>query len=702
MQDRHEVVLEANVTKFKSQMKEATVVSENFNKVLQNSRKFIHSEWANGIYGVREAIKSGSEEIARQNRLYTQQMQILSRVKNLQMNKSAIATSGRLYKDGGYSGSTAIFGNATESAKELSLVSEEASTSVAKIGKSSNKSGDDVSKAFNKGLKSVKKLTIGFLGARTAFGLFRRYMSEYSQENEEFANKTQITTSIIANTLAPVFEWFANILQYAAIGLARIIELLTGVNILGKATDNAFKGAAKSAKDFNDNLSGLDEISNISESQGGLSTGIGAQLNALNEFQNKIKEVDEWLEKTGIKKFFIGFGNVLKDLWDWAEDHPFMATALGLGLLSLKNIVLPSLIGSIGGPGGLVALLGILAVTSIAGLVDQWNEFKKDVEETRQSAQELKDFIDTTNKKLGEKTDEIIDKIKSGEYDGDELRAKINIAWNNLDSQINDIDNSTKRLKKETSGMRGVLNNAFQPEVAEALGEAINADFEDTQNYIKIMETLAEQTDLTDDEQERYRDTLIKLKEKIKDTNYYGTGYANTLIAIDHALARIDGTESIAGVYVTGDAETRLNNIWDLIHKIQQVGGSTIHISDYGSYFGGGGRSHANGGIFAGHWMPINAYAGGGLADEGQYFIAREAGPELVGTIGGHTAIMNNDQIVASVSAGVYSAVLSAMGGQSDRPIILNINGRELAQATYDDFQNEGLRRGTNTALRRY
>lgn len=42
-------------------------------------------------------------------------------------------------------------------------------------------------------------------------------------------------------------------------------------------------------------------------------------------------------------------------------------------------------------------------------------------------------------------------------------------------------------------------------------------------------------------------------------------------------------------------------------------------------------------------------------------FIAREAGPELVGTIGGHTAVMNNNQIVSSVAAGVYSAVLAAM-----------------------------------------
>ena len=39
-------------------------------------------------------------------------------------------------------------------------------------------------------------------------------------------------------------------------------------------------------------------------------------------------------------------------------------------------------------------------------------------------------------------------------------------------------------------------------------------------------------------------------------------------------------------------------------------------------------------------------------------FVAREKGPELVGTIKGHTGVMNNDQIVASVSAGVAKAIM--------------------------------------------
>lgn len=73
--------------------------------------------------------------------------------------------------------------------------------------------------------------------------------------------------------------------------------------------------------------------------------------------------------------------------------------------------------------------------------------------------------------------------------------------------------------------------------------------------------------------------------------------------------------------------------------------------------------------------------ADGGFVGEGQMFIAREAGPELVGTIGGRTAVANNDQIVSAISAGVYAAVSDAMGNTNDRPIRVYIDGREIRQS---------------------
>lgn len=65
-----------------------------------------------------------------------------------------------------------------------------------------------------------------------------------------------------------------------------------------------------------------------------------------------------------------------------------------------------------------------------------------------------------------------------------------------------------------------------------------------------------------------------------------------------------------------------------------------------------------------------NQFADGGFPTMGQLFVAREAGPELVGTIGGRNAVANNGQIIAGIQAGVTNAmngVLHANSSGSDK-----------------------------------
>jgi phage-related protein len=86
----------------------------------------------------------------------------------------------------------------------------------------------------------------------------------------------------------------------------------------------------------------------------------------------------------------------------------------------------------------------------------------------------------------------------------------------------------------------------------------------------------------------------------------------------------------------------------------------------------------------------IPLLAGGGVVDSGQMFVANEAGPELVGNVGRKTAVMNNDQIIESVSRGVYEAVVAAMGdyngGQSGQEINLYLDGKQIT-ATVEKHQ---------------
>lgn len=54
--------------------------------------------------------------------------------------------------------------------------------------------------------------------------------------------------------------------------------------------------------------------------------------------------------------------------------------------------------------------------------------------------------------------------------------------------------------------------------------------------------------------------------------------------------------------------------------------------------------------------LKLRAYADGGFPSVGEIFVANEAGPEMVGTIGNRTAVANTDQIITGISEGVSDA----------------------------------------------
>lgn len=97
-------------------------------------------------------------------------------------------------------------------------------------------------------------------------------------------------------------------------------------------------------------------------------------------------------------------------------------------------------------------------------------------------------------------------------------------------------------------------------------------------------------------------------------------------------------------------------------------------------------------------------YAQGGFPSFGELFIAREAGPELVGTIGGRAAVANNEQIVAAVAQGVYEAVTAALRlntrSEESRDLVLNIDGKTLARMQLERMNEEAQRLGYAPILR--
>ena len=98
--------------------------------------------------------------------------------------------------------------------------------------------------------------------------------------------------------------------------------------------------------------------------------------------------------------------------------------------------------------------------------------------------------------------------------------------------------------------------------------------------------------------------------------------------------------------------------------------------------------------------IKFRAYAAGGFPTDGEMFIAREAGPEMVGTIGNRTAVANNDQIVESVSRGVYQAVVSAMGQSGGTQVVeAKVNDKVLFEVVVDRNRRETMRTGASPLL---
>lgn len=71
----------------------------------------------------------------------------------------------------------------------------------------------------------------------------------------------------------------------------------------------------------------------------------------------------------------------------------------------------------------------------------------------------------------------------------------------------------------------------------------------------------------------------------------------------------------------------------------------------------------------------IDWYAQGGFPDMGQMFVAREAGPELVGNIGNKNAVVNNMQIIEGIKQGVSEA-MRGVHGSGDSHITINLDGK--------------------------
>ena len=281
-------------------------------------------------------------------------------------------------------------------------------------------------------------------------------------------------------------------------------------------------------------------------------------------------------------------------------------------------------------PLGKNILLGI-----IEGWKDKMKSFsfvelgKKLVDKIKKGIQKVKDNVLEFKAKIKDKASDLWDKLKKG--------------WNGVKDKVADFKT---RVKSKASD----LWNDFK----KNWGESRTAHF-----LLSIKSKISELWGNFKKSWGELKTANFKLKISSKISELW------------NGFKRSWGDSKKVSIGI-GFVKGALNGLWTSVKNF--FGGKSISV-------GASATKKADGGVFSnGSWKPIQKYAAGGIPNYGQMFIAREAGPELVGTLGGSTAVMNNDQIVASVSAGVYQAVSAAIGnnkgGNGNIHLTINLDGK--------------------------
>lgn len=149
-------------------------------------------------------------------------------------------------------------------------------------------------------------------------------------------------------------------------------------------------------------------------------------------------------------------------------------------------------------------------------------------------------------------------------------------------------------------------------------------------------------------------------------------------------------------------------NTFDAIRQtLQQVSDEVTRmlnqmVSDANSLAGLTGKKYSHVGGYTmqqAQRFNIEMFANGGFPRSGELFVAREAGAEMVGSIGSKTAVANNDQIERAIFNAVLTAMSQAMANGSSQPIELNQKIELDGDVIYNNQQKVSARRGINFGL---
>lgn len=298
---------------------------------------------------------------------------------------------------------------------------------------------------------------------------------------------------------------------------------------------------------------------------------------------------------------------------------------------------------------------------------------------------------------------------KSAKETWDGLKTTVSDAWDNIKSNTSKIWDSVKKSLSDTwEGVSKTAKDTWK-NIKETVGDTWdNVKTTTSDVWGKVKTSLF---DTWESVKKRAGETWSGIKTSVSDTwDDIKTNTANkweetknnlsiTWNGIVYIAERVFGSvkETVSGIWdkleshisrvvesITGVVTQMSNVVSGVIegiirwfnNAIQSAQNAVQWISDAFSGIGSAASTAVN-------WIGGQlGFASGGFPEVGQLFIAREAGAEMVGSIGGRTAVANNDQIVEGIYQGVLAAMTAAGGaGGSDFNVNVYLDGKQITAA---------------------
>ncbi len=413
-----------------------------------------------------------------------------------------------------------------------------------------NKINKNTTNGFSGGLKSIKRFTLSLFSLHSAWSLLSRSASSYLAMNEELNASSQLISNTLGVTLAPAIEKVVDIGQYGVIIFAKLVEFFTGYNSLTKVTTNNINNMNKASKSLNKTLASFDEIQNLDTSNN-LSSSIQTDLNALNDFYEKVDEVtqkfNEW-EKTNLAQS-------LKSAVDWFKDldDGMKATLITSGLL-LK---------SLGKGSGLLGTLGLLVASPfvITLTYKGVNELKNELDKLEEEIQAFKDTSTSTGNAWKKTSDLMIEKIKDGTLEVDTLKMGIDSLKQSIERNEKSVE-STKELNDNVGFLEGIMTNN-----KAAYREMIETVVDKNEVYINSLYKIYEALDFEADGVDVLVESMKTQIENIEATNYV---YEKNSEEYKTNIKRIEELKNKINILTTKDLENQIKKLEDSNNTLEK------------------------------------------------------------------------------------------------------------------------------------